>query len=259
MIKPILEIQGLTVEFPGVTAVDDLHLSIEEGSFASIVGESGSGKSVTALSICRLIPPSRSTGKILWHGSGPSIDLLNMPEKSLRQVRGGQIAYVFQDPSSSFNPVLKIGDQIAETYLAHFDGTARDAKAVASRQLETVRIKDVERVYDSFPHELSGGMKQRAMIAMALVGQPKLLIADEPTTALDVTIEFEILQLLASLQKEKGLTLLFITHNLRLAAKYSSVIHVMKKGKLVDGKDPYTKKLFSAALDGQTPKTLIKV
>jgi ABC-type dipeptide/oligopeptide/nickel transport system ATPase component len=187
----------------------------------------------------------------------------------VRRIRGREIAYIFQDPVSSLNPVIKVGEQIAEAYSTHFAADRREAKKRSLDRLADVQIKDVERVYESFPHELSGGMNQRVMIAMALMGDPKLLIADEPTTALDVTTEGEILRLLSSIRQQKSLTMLFITHNLALASGYADTIHVMKGGRVLehlkkqDGrftvKETYTKKLFEAGVLSHTPKSFIEV
>ena len=192
-----------------------------------------------------------------------------LPENELRQIRGKDIGYVFQDPVSSLNPVISIGDQISEAFLAHFSASRAEAAKRAKDFLAAVKIKDVDRVFHSFPHELSGGMNQRAMIAMVLIGNPKLLIADEPTTALDVSVEAEILRLLLEVQKEKTLSLLFITHNLGLAAAHAETIFVMQKGCVVEHlkkqngrfelKENYTKKLFHAGLYASQPKSFINV
>ena len=255
---PILEIQNLNVSFldpqhPGqkIEAVKGVSLAIEEGSFTSVVGESGSGKSVTSLSITRLAKPHEEAGKILWRGQ----NLLSLDEKELLQVRGKEISYVFQDPASSLNPVLRVGAQIGEAYRAHFKVSAAEAKKHTLELLLAVQLKDAERVYKSYPHELSGGMRQRSMIAMALITDPKLLIADEPTTALDADVETEILKLLLKIKEDRKLTIFFITHDMAHAVSYSDVIYVMKSGMVVEKisrqagifspKNEYTKKLFS--------------
>ena len=269
----LLEIRDLVVSFKkdgeNIVAADKVNLSIEAGSFTAIVGESGSGKSVTALSVCRLIRGGEVSGAILWHGDGKEKDLMKLSGEELHKIRGKDISYIFQDPGSSLNPVIKVGEQVSEAYAAHFGASSREAFARTKEYLAAVKIKDIERVCASFPHELSGGMNQRVMIAMALIGAPKLLIADEPTTSLDVTVESDILKLLISVQKEKALSLLFITHDLALAAAYAETIYVMQKGCVVEHlkkrngrfepKEVYTKKLFTAGLLGLKPKSFIEV
>lgn len=256
MAESILEIKDLSIAFRDpesgkrFEAVKGISFSIERGSFTSLVGESGSGKSVTALSVCGLLRSADITGKIIYSVGGQRKILSELKEKDYLTVRGKEIAYIFQDPASSLNPVMRAGDQLRE--VCGDSARAREALAAA-------RIKDVERVYRSFPHELSGGLKQRVMIAMALASGPKLLIADEPTTALDVTTQGQILELLVSLQKTAKLTILFITHDLSLAAAYGNTIYVMEKGRLVDRKSPYAEKLFRASLFGIKPKTPIEV
>ncbi len=273
----ILEIENLSVEFlksgPGreaFRAVDRLSLSVPEGSFTALVGESGSGKTVTALSICRLMRPHRLSGAIRFaYEGGAPLELLSCPEEALLKVRGARIGYVFQDPASSFNPLMKVGEQLDETRLAHFGGSSADARRRSLALLERVRIQDPERVYRSFPHELSGGMKQRAMIAMALIAEPRLLVADEPTTALDAATEHEVMELLVNLRKEASLTILFITHNLPLAAERADCIYVMQRGRLVEkmkkqarGFEPvdiYSRRLFNAGSYGSSPKSFIEI
>ena len=274
----ILEIKILSVEFLNTgtqihetfRAVDKVNLVVREGVITSLVGESGSGKSVTALSICGLLKPYRRDGEIYFYPrEGPRINLLSASEKEILNIRGKEISYIFQDPASSLNPVMRVGDQVREAYLAHFESSSGMGEKRAKEMLEAAKIKDVNRVYHSFPHELSGGMKQRAMIAMALISGPRLLIADEPTTALDVMTEAEIMELLGTIQKERRLAVLFITHNLSLAAAFSKSIYVMEKGRVAEhlergesGFSPaqaYTKKLFSAHFHHTTPKSLIGV
>ena len=274
----ILEINNLSVEFLNtrtgigetIRAVDRVNIIVKEGVITSLVGESGSGKSVTALSICRLLKPYKCDGEINYYPhEGPKIDLLSAPEQEILNIRGKEISYIFQDPASSLNPVMRVGDQIKEAYLAHFESSSAMGEKKAKEMLGAVKIKDVNRVYHSFPHELSGGMKQRAMIAMALISGPRLLIADEPTTALDVMTEAEIMELLGAIQKERRLAVLFITHNLSLAAAFSRSIYVMEKGRVAEhlergesGFSPaqaYTKKLFNAHFHHSNPKSLIGV
>lgn len=263
----ILEIKNLNVSFAGgVQAVKNLSLTIDEGSFTALVGESGSGKSVTALSVTRLLRPESLQGSIHFHGKEAVVDLLSLPENQLRSLRGREIAYVFQDPGSSLNPVLSIRRQLVDVISIHDGFSGEKAALKAGKALSDVRLADPARILSSYPHELSGGMKQRVLIAMALLGRPKLLIADEPTTALDVSTETEIMSLLTGLQKLKGLTILFITHNLPLAMRHSDAVCVMREGQLVErfvrGGSPgqaYSKKLFSASLIGVEPKTRIGV
>ena len=278
MNPPVLQIKNLRVLFPNyenfssgpVCAVQGANLEVPEGLFTALVGGSGSGKSVTALSICRLVTALSISGEIYFSSPGfGRQNLLQMKTSDLVQIRGKEISYIFQDPSSSFNPVMKIGVQIDEVRLAHSDVSKAEAKARTMELLESVSLKDCGRIYGSFAHELSGGMKQRAMIAMALSSNPKLLIADEPTTALDVMTEMEILKLLAGLQKDRSLTVLFITHDLSLAAQYAERIFVMEKGLVIEGMEKqngrfspnhaYTKRLFKAHLGFGAPKTLIEV
>ncbi len=264
MTATLLKIRGLRVSFP-YPAVNGLNLEADKGAFTSIVGESGSGKSVTALALCRLLPPAaRIEGEVLFKGQ----NLLSLREDGLLKVRGKEIAYVFQDPSSSFDPVLRIGAQIVEARRAHFSETASAASAKALEFLRAARISDAERVFAAYPHELSGGLKQRAMIAMALSMEPQLLVADEPTTALDVTTQAGILTLLKTLQRERGLSLLFITHDLALAARFSDRIYVLEKGSVAEKMEKkdgvfaaassYGRRLFRAELSGTlAPKTPI--
>ena len=278
MSDPILEIKNLSVSFLNpdigheglVRAVDGIDLRISRHSFTALVGESGSGKSVTALSITRLVRAHQVSGTIEYRWeNGKTLDLLKASETELLKVRGGEVAYIFQDPASSLNPVLRIGEQLTECCRTHFDVTAGQAKTEALDHLMAAKLKDPERVYRSFPHELSGGMKQRVMIAMALISRPKILIADEPTTALDVTMGWEIMALLNDLRRQKKLTILFITHNLALAASHADEIYVMQKGRVIErmvkglsgfeAKEAYTKRLFNAQISGLEPKTLIGV
>src|SRR5437764_3519689 len=212
---PLLEIKNLRLEFGSgenaVRAVDDVSLSIEAGETVCLVGESGCGKSVTALSIARLVPspPARyAAGEILLDGQ----DVLRMSKEELRKIRGGEVSYVFQEPGSSLNPVFPVGKQIKESLKLHRPKAATDEGIV--RLLTLVGIPAPESRLRDYPHQLSGGMQQRVMIAMALASEPKLLVADEPTTALDVTIQAQILELLLDLKKRLGMAMLLITHNL---------------------------------------------
>ena len=236
-----------------VKAVDGVGFSVNRGGRLGIVGESGSGKSVTALSILKLVsPPGRIVGgRVLLDG----VDLLPLSEPEMRRVRGRRIAMVFQEPATSLNPVFTIGDQIGESVRLHqpqWGGKERQEKVLEA--LELVRIADPARVAGSYPHELSGGMKQRAMIAMALSSRPDLLIADEPTTALDVTVQAQVLDLLEELQRELGMALILITHDIGIIAETADQVVVMQGGRVVESADvsslfrnprhPYTRSLM---------------
>ena len=234
--QPLLEIDKLTVQFRRdegwSTAIEDVSLQVGQGECVGLVGESGSGKSVTALSVLRLHEPrtSRLQGAIRYRGE----DVLAMPYRKLRDLRGGEVAMVFQDPMSSLNPVLTIADQIGETLRLHEDLSRAEARRRAVELLDMVRIPDAARRVDEYPHRLSGGMRQRVMIAIAMACKPKLLIADEPTTALDVTIQAQILELLRELQKELGMALLLITHDLGVIAEVAQRVVVMYAGQIIE-------------------------
>ena len=234
--QPLLEVRGLRTSFDtpaGVTTVlDGLDLEIGRGEILGLVGESGSGKSVTAYSILRLVrPPGRvDGGEVLLEGR----DLLALPEREMRGVRGKEISMIFQDPRGFLDPVARVGSVLREIYRIHEGGSRREAKARALELLRDVGLPAPQRVYRAYPHELSGGMAQRAMIALALACSPKLLIADEPTTALDVTIQIQIVRLLASLRERLGLTILLITHNLSVVAEVCDRVAVMYAGEIVE-------------------------
>ena len=229
----LLDVSELSVHFRDVAAVQRVSFSLAEGETLAIVGESSSGKSVTALALMRLLAPPPScliSGSVTLDGIG----LLALPEESMRAVRGRQIAMIFQEPMSSLNPVHTIGAQIAEALTQHETLSAGAARARAVELLDLVGIPEPRRRLDSFPHHLSGGMRQRAMIAMALACRPRILIADEPTTALDVTIQAQILDLLARLQRETGMAVIFITHNLGVVAEIADRVLVMYAGQVVE-------------------------
>lgn len=239
----LIEIKNLKTHFyteQGVAkAVDEVDLVIKKGHTLGVVGESGCGKSVTALSIMRLIPEQVGEivgGKILFDNK----DLLQLSENQIRKIRGNDIAMVFQEPMTSLNPVFSIGDQISEALILHRQVSKKEAKGMAIEFLKKVGISSPETRYLEYPHQMSGGMKQRAMIAMALCCQPKLLIADEPTTALDVTIQAQILELLKSLQEEFHMSVLFITHDLGIIAETADFIAVMYAGEIVEYSNSYT-------------------
>ena len=212
--------------------MDGVSFSLEAGRTLGIVGESGCGKSVTALSIMGLVPrpPGRIAGEILFEGR----DLLKLAPAGMRELRGDRISMIFQEPMSSLNPAFTVGDQIAEVLLNHRKFTRKGARAHAVEMLRRVRIPEPERRYDDYPHRLSGGMRQRAMIAMALACEPKLLIADEPTTALDVTIQAQILELMRSLREETGTAIILITHDLGVIAELADDVAVMYAGRIVE-------------------------
>ncbi len=234
---PLLSIEGLKTYFhtdEGVAkAVDGVNFSIKAGETLGVVGESGSGKSVTALSILQLLPmpPGKfEGGKILFKGE----DLLQADEERLRQIRGNEIAMIFQEPMTALNPVFTVGNQVAEAVKLHqgLDDAASRARAI--EMLDLVRIPDPDKRVDEYPHQLSGGMRQRVMIAMAMACGPSLLIADEPTTALDVTIQAQILDLIKELQDEKGMSVLLITHDLGVVAETAHHVAVMYAGRVVE-------------------------
>jgi oligopeptide/dipeptide ABC transporter ATP-binding protein len=233
---PVLDLVDLHVSFRTedgvVQAVRGIDLHVGQGEVLAIVGESGSGKSVTMLSVLGLHPPKRTdvTGKIFWKGE----DLLSVPEERMRQVRGGEIAMVFQDPLTALNPVHTVGKQITEMVRAHRGGTRRAARERAIQALESVGIPNAPQRVDSYPHEFSGGMRQRAMIAMALSCDPELVIADEPTTALDVTVQAQVLELLVARTREAGAAMVLITHDLGVVAGLADRVAVMYAGKVVE-------------------------
>ncbi|ENN88720.1 hypothetical protein RHSP_43119 [Rhizobium freirei PRF 81] len=253
--KPLLSVADLTVQFGESRVVEGLSFSVEPGRTLAVVGESGSGKSVTSLSIMRLADMMGArfeTGSITFNGK----DLLKLSQKEVRSIRGKEIAMIFQEPMTSLNPVFTIGDQICEVLLLHEDIGKSAAMTEARRLLEMVRLPDAAALLKRYPHQLSGGMRQRVMIAMALACRPKLLIADEPTTALDVTIQAQILNIMRDLQKDLGMGMIFITHDMGVVAEMADDVVVMWKGKKVEEgpvreifanpKHPYTRALLAA-------------
>jgi oligopeptide/dipeptide ABC transporter ATP-binding protein len=232
---PILSVEGLTVDFRTddgeVHAVRGVDFSVSAGEVLAVVGESGSGKSVTAMSILKLLPPSAKVGgQVLWQGS----DLLTASEERMRQVRGGEIAMIFQDPLTALNPVYRVGDQIVEMILVHEKVSKKAAKQRAIEMLDLVGIPQANKRVDQYTHEFSGGMRQRAMIAMALSCNPKLIIADEPTTALDVTVQAQVLEVLADLAHRLSVAVVLITHDLGVVAGMADQIAVMYAGRVVE-------------------------
>ena len=232
----LLEVEDLRVRFHSrhgtVTAVDGVSFSIEAGEVVGLVGESGSGKSVTALSLLRVLPKAAriAGGRVRFDGR----DLLTLSEREMRGIRGNQIAMVFQDPMISLNPTISVGRQIAESYCLHRSGGMRAGLARAVELLDAVGVPDARARVGDFPHQFSGGMRQRVMIAMALACSPRLLIADEPTTALDVTIQAQILQLLRDLQRRFEMTVLLITHDMGIVAQNTHRVLVMYAGQIVE-------------------------
>ena len=238
----VLEVADLAVHFPTelglARAVDGVSFGIGRRETFCLVGESGCGKSVTALSIMRLVPPPGRivSGRIALDGE----DLLRLPAARMRRMRGSRVSMVFQEPMSSLNPVFTIGNQIVEAVALHQQVGGRQARQIALEMLEKVRIPEPAQRMDEYPHQLSGGMQQRVMIAMALVCRPELLIADEPTTALDVTIQAQILDLLAALQEEIGMSVMLITHDLGVVAEVGRTVSVMYAGRIVEQADART-------------------
>ena len=261
---PLLEVEHLTVTFERagsvLKAVDDLTLTIEAGQTLGLVGESGSGKSVTALAILRLLqPPGRVTsGRILFQGR----DLLGLPETEMRSVRGRCMSLIFQEPMTALNPTMRVGEQIAEALTAHGVGHG-EARQRSVELLDAVHMPDPGTRVRDFPHQLSGGMRQRVMIAIAVACRPPLVIADEPTTALDVTIQAQVLEMLAELKQRYNLALLLITHDFGVIAEMADRVAVMRHGQLVEQgpvrqilREPnheYTRRLLSA-VPGMHPR-----
>jgi oligopeptide transport system ATP-binding protein len=274
MNAPLLQVRDLTTRFNTergqVTAVDGVSFTVGAGETVAIVGESGSGKSVTALSIMRLIPspPGRiESGEVLFEGK----DLLKLDDGAIRRIRGNRIAMIFQEPMSSLNPALTVGLQVAEPARLHRGLAWARALEMAKELLGRVRIPDAASRLASYPHQYSGGMRQRVMIAMALACQPRLIIADEPTTALDVTVQAQILDLLKELTRETGSSLLLITHDLGVVARYADRVAVMYGGRIVETaparelykapRHPYTRGLMASVprLDADVGRPLVPI
>ena len=275
-VPPLLEVRDLNIDFPTtnrvgtgdspvLSAVRDLSFSIAPGEVLGLVGESGSGKSITSLAIMRLLPPQALvSGEILFAEDGATRNLATLSADSMRQLRGSRIAMIFQEPMTALNPVMRVGDQIAEAVLAHGARSRREAAKLAVQAITDVAIPEPERRAHDYPHQLSGGMRQRVMIAMAIVNRPQLLIADEPTTALDVTIQAQILDLLAQLRATFGLAMLFISHDLAVVSKVADRVAVMYAGNLVEigarhdifqaPAHPYTRGLLHAVPDLKTER-----
>jgi len=277
----LLSVRNLSVRFSDFTAVDDISFDVANGETVALVGESGSGKSVTALAVMGLVELTSigkvTSGEIMLSGSmggSPSIDLATAPERVMRRIRGNQVAMIFQEPLSALNPLFTIGNQAAETIQVHRGQNRKAAKARVLELFDLVRIPDAVRRYDQYPHELSGGMRQRAMIAMALACDPQLLIADEPTTALDVTIQAQVLALIKHVQAELGTAVLFITHDMAVVAEIADQVIVMQNSRIVETagvfelfqepQHPYTQALLEAvprlgahSAIGSVPSTMV--
>ncbi len=239
MVSTVLEVKNLKTYFyldQGIgKAVNGITFSLKKEKILAIVGESGSGKSVTALSILNLIehPGKIVSGKIIYNG----LDLLNLSKEDIRKIRGNKISIIFQNPMMSLNPVFKVGQQIIETLLVHKKISKKEAKEISLTLFNKVKLPNPEKIFNSFPHELSGGMQQRVMIAIALSCNPDILIADEPTTALDVTTQEKVLVLIKELQIKSSLSVIFITHDFRLVDKIADEVIVMYGGKIVEYRD----------------------
>ena len=263
---PVMRVDGLAVSFdngsgPRIQAVDGVQMSVYPRQTLAVVGESGCGKSVTAMSSMQLVPrpPGRfDRGRILWHGHGGKepLDLLKLSESEMRSIRGNEIAMIFQEPMTSLNPVYTVGDQILEAILLHQNISVAEARERALDAMNAVAIPEPESRIKAYPHQFSGGMRQRVMIAMALACQPKLLLADEPTTALDVTVQAQILELLRKLQNDREMAIQLITHDLGVVAENADVVCVMYAGRVVEYSTvfelfanpmhPYTRGLFAS-------------
>jgi len=268
---PLIELRDLHILFGTTRAVDGISLQLEEGEVLGLVGESGSGKSATALAILGLLgPTAQVSGQILFKTTeaggnlatpvdrgGSLIDLLRQPAAVLRRLRGKEISMIFQEPMTALNPVMPVGRQVAECASAHFPSwTGKEARRKAIAALEAVSIPEAARRYSDYPHQFSGGQLQRILIAMALINRPRLLIADEPTTALDVTVQAQILALLGDLQRQHALAMLFISHDLAVVGQVASRVAVLRAGQVVETGDcirlltspqhPYTRRLLAA-------------
>jgi len=254
----LLNLSDLRISFGATEAVRGVSLHVDAGEVLGLVGESGSGKSTIALAIPGLLGPvTRVAGEILWRSANAEVDLVKQPQAVLRRVRGREIAMIFQEPMTALNPVMSIGRQVAECAEAHSVSlTAREAKHRAIAALEEVAIPDAARRYADYPHQFSGGQRQRILIAMALINRPRLLIADEPTTALDVTVQAQILALLKDLQREHDLAMLFISHDLAVVGQIADRVAVMRGGLILEEgncarvltspQNEYTKSLLAA-------------
>jgi peptide/nickel transport system ATP-binding protein len=253
-LDPLLQIERLSVRFHSRPAVRGISLRIERGASLGLVGESGSGKSVTALAFMRLLDDSATVeGSITFDG----LNLLGLNAEQMRRLRGRDLAMIFQEPMTALNPVMPVGEQVAEAVRVHHpEFSRRQVREAAMEAMDAVALSDIVRRYRDYPHQFSGGQRQRVMIAMAIANRPRLLIADEPTTALDVTVQKQILELLADLRKRFGLTMLFISHDLAVVSQVADHVAVMRHGEIVEegscadifraAKHPYTRALLGA-------------
>ncbi|MEM7338760.1 MAG: ABC transporter ATP-binding protein [Actinomycetota bacterium] len=259
--EPLLSVRDLTVTFGSFTAVEGVSFDLHPGSMLAVVGESGSGKSVTALSIMRLVDLGTrgriESGEILFRTPDGVVDLVAEPEERMRAIRGNQISMIFQEPLTSLNPVYPVGDQVAEAVILHQGLSRREAAARVLEMFRLVRIPEPDKRMSQYPHEMSGGMRQRVMIAMALSCDPKVLIADEPTTALDVTIQAQILGLMRELREETGAAVLIITHDMGVVAEVADEVVVMNRAKVVEQGSVF--ELFDAPREDYTRALLASV
>jgi peptide/nickel transport system ATP-binding protein len=266
---PLVDIRDLSVRFTGertVHALNGVDIALARGEVLGLLGESGSGKSVTLKAMLRMLPARRTviTGSINVSGR----DILAMPESELESMRGGVVSMIFQEATLALDPVYTIGDQIAETYVRHHDSTWAQGRRRALEMLDAVRIPSAKRRLDAYPHEMSGGMRQRAMIALALSCSPEVLLADEPTTALDATVQIQILLLLRELQREMGMAVIFVTHDIGVAVEISDRLAVMYAGKIVETgplrdvmrnpSHPYTRGLLASTIHGARKGTRLE-
>ena len=258
----LLEVRDLRVRFGSVVAVDGVSFAVRAGETLGLVGESGSGKSVTSLAVMRLLAGASVEGAVLFQGR----DLLTLPEKAMRQMRGRELAMVFQEPMTALNPVMAVGEQVAEAVRAHEPGLGRaEVRERVLAALDEVALPSPATRYGDYPHQFSGGQRQRILIAMAVVNKPALLIADEPTTALDVTVQAQILALLRRLREKHGLAMLFISHDLAVTAQVADRVAVMQGGRVIEEnataelfrspQHPYTQRLLMAAPTMQTDRS----
>ena len=271
--SPLLRVEDLSIGFGGREAVEDISFEIAAGETLGLVGESGSGKSATSLALMRLLPPeAQITGRVLFappdgHGAVAEVDLLQLREVEMQRRRGSDLAMIFQEPMTALNPVMRVGAQIAEAVQAHHPQLTRSE--VAQRVLDAMRevaLPEPERRARDYPHQFSGGQRQRILIAIAIVNRPRLLIADEPTTALDVTVQAQILALLRELRRAHGLSMLFISHDLAVVAQIADRVAVMQHGRIVEQaatgelfrnpRHPYTRRLLASAPSMATDRAL---
>jgi peptide/nickel transport system ATP-binding protein len=256
---PMLRVEGLSVGFGGRPVVHGISFEVGAGETLGLVGESGSGKSATSLALMRLLAPqAQASGRVVFGSGGEAVDLLALSEEQMRRRRGRDLAMIFQEPMTALNPVMRVGEQIAEAVRAHQRGLDRNAvKELVLAAMHEVALPDPERRMRDYPHQFSGGQRQRILIAMAIVNKPRLLIADEPTTALDVTVQAQVLELLKELRRKHGLSMLFISHDLAVVAQVADRVAVMQQGRIVEvaetaelfarPRHPYTRKLLASA------------